>query len=127
MGKTVMHEEGAGTSVNIRPGVADFTSGFQDVGDHSVASLNEVNKVIILRDVLFSKLKLADEARISLTEDGMSISWDDLTSGKGVLDVFPDVVFSPFGSKLFLNFKEELKTFLVSESMKGTSKSIHTS
>ena len=124
--ETVVHEEGAGAGVNVGPGVADLTGGLEHVGDHSVASLNEVNKVIVL-DVLLSEVKLAHEARIGLTEDGVTVSGDDLAAGKGVLNIVSNVIFVPGLAELGLEVEEELEALLVGETVEGSSETVHTS
>lgn len=75
--EAVVHQESTRSGINVRPGVANLTGGFKNVGDDSVASLNKLHEVIIL-NVLVSKLELTHETRIGLTEDGMTVAWDNL-------------------------------------------------
>jgi hypothetical protein len=75
--ETVVHKEGTRASINIGPGVRNLSSCLKDLRDHLVASLNEVNEVIVL-DILVSELELAHEARISLSQDGVAVAWDYL-------------------------------------------------
>lgn len=125
--ETVVHKEGAGSSVDVGPGVGDLTSCLEDVGDHSIASLYEVHEVVVLADELVGEVELAHEARVGLSEDGVAISRNDLATGKGVLHVLSDVIFSPGLAKLVLEIEEELEALLVSETVEGTGEAVHTS
>lgn len=99
--KAVVHEECAGAGINVGPGVGNLTGSFEDVGDDSVASLYEVNEVVVL-DVLLSEVDLAHEAGVGLSEDGVSVSGNNLAAGKGVLDVLSDVILGPGLAELIL-------------------------
>lgn len=125
--ETVVHKQGAGSSVNVGPGVGDLTSCLEDVGDHSIASLYEVHEVVVLADELVGEVELAHEARVGLSEDGVAISRNDLATGKGVLHVLSDVVFSPGLPKLVLEIEEELEALLVSETVERSGEAVHTS
>jgi hypothetical protein len=69
--------------------------------NHLVAGLNKAHKVIVL-NVLVSEGKLAHEARVCLTEDGMTVSWHDLAASKGILHVLSDIILSPLVTKFSL-------------------------
>lgn len=99
--EAVVHEEGTGSGINVGPGVGDLASCLKDLRDNLVASLNEVHEVIVL-DVLVSKLELTHEARVSLTEDGVTVSWDDLAGGKSILNILSNVILIPVLSELGL-------------------------
>jgi hypothetical protein len=126
LGKSVVHKEGSGSAINIGPGVLNFTSGSEEVGDGLVVGAHEVDEVVVL-DVLLGELKLEHEAGVSLAEDGVTVAGDDLTGGKGVGNVGLDVVLGPVLAELFLEGKDEGKAFLVGESVEGTSETVHTS
>ena len=121
-----MHKECAGAGVYIGPGVADFTSFFKNVRNDSVAGLNEVHEVIVL-NVSLSEIELAHEARVCLTENGVTVAGNNLARGENLINIIADIIFSPLCAKVFLEVKEELEALLVCESMKRTSKSVHTS
>ena len=96
-----MHQEGTGAGINVGPGVGDLTSSLEDLRDNLVASLHEVNKVVVL-NVFISKLELAHEARVSLTEDSVTVSGNDLAGGKSILNILSNIIFIPVLSKLGL-------------------------
>lgn len=121
-----MHQESTGTSINVGPRVGDLTSGLKNVGDHTVASLDKVDEVVIL-DVGLSEVELAHEARVGLSEDGVAVSGDNLPAGEDILNVATDIVFGPLGSELLLEVEEELEALLVSETVERASKTVHTS
>jgi hypothetical protein len=125
LGEAVVHKEGTGATVNVGPGVLDLAGGGKQVGNHLVVSLDQVNKVIVL-NVLISKLKFEDETGVSLTENGVTVSRDDLAGLEGVGDVGLDIFFSPVLSKLSLEVEDEAEALLVGESVKGASETVHT-
>jgi hypothetical protein len=100
--QAVVHQKGARAGVDVGPRVADLARCLEHVGDHLIASLHEVHKVVILGDVLVGELELAHKARISLAEDGVTVSRHNLTAGKGVLDIGSDVILSPLGAEAVL-------------------------
>ena len=124
--EAVVHQEGAGTGINVGPGVGYLASCLEHLRNDFVASLNEVHKVIIL-DILVSKLELAHEARICLTEDGVTISWDYFARCKSVLNILSNIILIPVLSELSLEIEQELQAFLVSKAVKRSSKTVHTS
>lgn len=99
--ETVVHEEGTGSGINVGPRVGDLASCLKDLRNNLVASLNEVDKVIVL-DVLVSKLELTHEARVSLTENSVTVSWDDLAGGQSILNILSNIILVPVVSKLGL-------------------------
>jgi hypothetical protein len=81
----------------------------------------------IVRKILQSELTLASVTRIGLSEDSMTESRDDLTTVKSV----PETLLHNFNinatSELFLEVLSPLEHFLVGETVKRTSKTVHTS
>jgi hypothetical protein len=99
--EAVVHEEGTGSGINVGPGVGDLASCLKNLRDNLVASLNEVDEVVVL-DILISEVELAHKARISLTENGVTVSWDNLARGKSILNILSDVILIPVFSELSL-------------------------
>jgi len=71
--------------------------------------------------MLSCKIKLANKTWVSLAENCMSISWNDLTCFKLVSNVSLDVVSGPVFTILLFEFEQKVKAFLVSKTMQGSS------
>jgi hypothetical protein len=56
----------------------------------------------------------------------VTIAWDYLTGGEGILNILSNVILIPGLSELGLQVEQELQAFLVGKSVKGTSKTVHT-
>jgi hypothetical protein len=119
-----VHQESTRSSINIGPWVADFASCLKNVRDNFVACLNQINEIIVL-NVFICKFKLTNETRVSFSQDGMAISWNNLSACECFFNVVSNVIFCPFLSKFCLEIKEELKAFLISKTVKGSSKAVH--
>lgn len=116
LGEAVMHEEGTGAAINIGPGVLDLAGSSKQVGNHLVVSLDQVNKVVVL-DMLISELKLEDKTGVCLTEDGVTVSRDDLAGLESVGDVGLDIFLGPVLSEFLLKVQDEAKALLVCKSV----------
>ena len=99
--ETVVHEKCTGSGINVGPGVGDLASCLKNLRDNLIASLDEVDEVIVL-DVLVSELELTHEARVSLTENGVTVSWDYLAGGQSILNILSNVILVPVISELGL-------------------------
>lgn len=125
LGEAVVHKEGTGAAVNVGPGVLDLACSGKQVGNHLIVSLNQVNEVVVL-NVLISKLELEDETGVGLTEDGVTVSGDNLARFKGVGDVGLNIFLGPVLTELSLKVQDEAKALLVGESVEGASETVHT-
>jgi hypothetical protein len=57
----------------------------------------------------------------------VAIPRDDLATSKNVLDILTDIILGPGLAELILKIEEELEALLVGKTVKGSSKSVHTS
>ena len=123
--QTVVHKKGARAGVHVGPRVADLASLGELLGNDLVVGLHEVNKVITL-DVLFGELKLANETRVRLTEDSMTVAGHNLAGLESLIDEVSDVLLGPVVAVLLLESQDEVEALLVGETVQRTSKTIHT-
>lgn len=120
-----MHEESAGTSINIGPRVLDLADLAKLHWDDFVAGLDQVYKTVSF-DKLFSELELAHETWICFPEDSMAVAWDDLARLESLVDVINDVVLGPAVTVLLLETEDEVEALLVGKTMEGSGQSVHT-
>ena len=126
LSEAVVHEEGAGTAVDIGPRVLDLSSGSEALGDFFVVGLDELNEVIVL-DVFVGEVELAHETGVSLSEDGVTVAGHNLARSKSVSDKFSNVLSGPSLAVLGLESEQVVEALLVSETVEGTGKTVHTS
>ena len=124
LGQAVVHKEGARTAVNIGPGVLDFAGGRQSLGDLFIVGLNKINEVVVL-DVFLCELELTDESRVGLSEDGVSIARNNLTTRHSVSHKVVDVLSGPAVSVFGLEGEEIVEALLIGEAVKGASQTVH--
>jgi len=123
LGETVVHEEGTGSTVDIREGVLNLTSGSEDFGDDLVVGLDELDQVRSFNE-LVGKVKFANETRVGLSQDSVSVAGNNLSRGHGVGDVLTDIILSP-GISVLLNESEDVvEALLVGETVERSSKSV---
>ena len=60
-------------------------------------------------DVLVGEVQLAHEARVSLPQHGVTISWNNLARLEGLVDELVDAFSGPIVTVLFLEGKEEVE------------------
>ena len=116
LGETVVHEESAGTAVNVWPRVLDFASCREKVWNSLEVCLDKVYQVVVL-DVFFSELKFEHETRIRLAQDSVAVTGNNFAGFERVSNVLLDVFFSPVLTELFLEVKNKAKALLVGKSM----------
>jgi hypothetical protein len=69
--------------VDIRPRILDFTVGFQDIRDDMVALSDQVDQWVVF-DVFLSELFLMQKSGVCVSQNGVTVSGDDLSLGDGV-------------------------------------------
>lgn len=126
LGETVVHEEGTGSTVDIGEGVLNLTSSSEDFGDDLVVGFNELNQVRSLNEFV-GEVEFADETGVGLSQDGVSVSGNNLTGGHGVGDVLTDIVLGPGVSVLLDESEDVVEALLVGETVEGSSESVKTS
>lgn len=123
---SIVVEENSGVSINVGPGVLDLSGLLQDTGDDSEALVNKLDKGIVL-DVSLSEVRQMGESGIGLSEDGMTESGDDSSRLQDLPDVVTQLLVRRGVSNFFSEVEEETNDLLVSESVKGTSKTVESS
>jgi len=106
LGEAVVHKEGTRAAVYIGPGVLNLTGGSKDFGDDLIVGFDELNQVRSL-DEFVGKFEFANEARIGLSQDSVSVAGNNLSRGHGVGDVLADVVLVP-GISVLLDEAEDV-------------------
>jgi hypothetical protein len=77
LGETVVHEESTRACVNVGPWVADLSGFCKFLGNDFVVGLHKFNQVVVL-DKLLSEFEFANETRVSLSQDCVAVTWNDL-------------------------------------------------
>jgi len=121
-------EEGSGGSVDVREGVL----GFAVLGENSRSDLVKLVDVLedrVLDDVLAGDTELlkSHETGIRLTENGVTVTGDDLTLLESRPDEFNKLLVGGRVTKFLLHAEDESKYFLVSETVEGTSETTESS
>lgn len=125
LGQPVVHEQRARAAVDIGPGVLDFASCCQSFWNLFVVGFDQIDKVVVL-DVLLCEFELANEAWVSLSEDGVSVARNDLPTRHGVRHKVVDVLPSPPVTVFGLKSEQVVQTLLVGQPVQGTCQTVHT-
>lgn len=126
--ETIVLKEDTRVGIDVGPGVLGLTVLEEDVRDNGVELGDELEEGIG-GEVLEGKLTLAGVTGIGLTEDGVTVTGDDLTGLEGGPDVLTDLIIGDLigvteGLTHLHNPTEDL---LVGETMKGTGETIEAS
>eukprot|EP00049_Salpingoeca_infusionum_P000692 m.41706 g.41706 ORF g.41706 m.41706 type:complete len:323 (+) comp10604_c0_seq1:238-1206(+) len=124
--EVVVLKEATTVCVNVWPWVGGLTLLGEDCWNNLVQLAHKVEELVVWQ-VLQGKLTLARVSWVSLTKDGMAVTWDNVTALKSIPDKLVKVITSPVVAELALHLGEPLKNFLVGETVKWTSKTSHTS
>lgn len=76
--------------------------------------------------MLKSKFTLSSVTRISLTQDSVTVTGNNLTTVKSVPQVLLDLFFRGIHTNGILHLQSPTKDFLVSQTVKGTSQTVQT-
>jgi len=123
LGETVVHEEGTRSTINIRPGVLDLTSGSEHFGDDFVVGLNELDQVRSFNE-LIGEVEFANETGVGLAQDSVSIAGNNLSRGHGIGDMLTDIILGPGISVLLNEAEDVVEALLVSKTVERSSKSV---
>ena len=77
--------------------------------------------------MLVGEVKLAHEARVSLPQHSVAISWDNLTRLEGLVNELVDAFTCPIVAVLLLEGEEEVEAFLVGTTVERSSQTSHAS
>jgi len=122
----VVDEQATRVGIHVGPGVLGLTVLGEDARGDFVDLGNELEEGIV-GQVLEGKLALGHVARISLTQDSVTVARNDLTSvesiPKGLLDLIRSGVS---GADLLLELNDPTQDLLVGETVERTSQTAHT-
>jgi hypothetical protein len=122
-GHTVMVQQDTGVGINIGPGVLDFTEVLKDGGNDIVDSLAEFDEGIVL-DVFNGEFSLMDISGVSVSEDGVTITGNDLSGTEGSLGEFLDLFSGDVVTEFSLQVQQPSQDFLIGETVEGTSETV---
>lgn len=120
-----MLKESAAEGINVRIRVFNFADGAQNVRNGLEALSGEVADVVVL-DVSVSKRLQMHKSGISVSQDCVTVARDNSTFSQSFSDELLDSLLVGFLSFMeFFEGDEPLEAFLVGESVKGSSKTVH--
>jgi len=122
-GHTVMVQQDTGVGINIGPGVLDFTEVLEDGGNDVVYGLAKIDEGIVL-DVFNGEFSLMDVSGISVSEDGMTITGDDLSGSEGSLGEFLDLFGGDVVTEFGLKVQQPSQDFLIGKTVEGASETV---
>ena len=121
--KAVVGEEDTRVGIDVGPGVLGLASLEKDVRNKVVDLANKLEEGVV-GEVLQGKLALSGVTGISLTEDGVTVTGNDLTTLEGRPDVLLDGLIGSVLTDLGLHLAQPDKDFLVGKTVKGTSETV---
>ena len=121
-----MVKEDTGVGIDVGPGVLDLTQFHKNGRNNVVDSLAKINERIVL-DVSGGEVSEMGVSGVSMSQDSMSVSWNDLTFSQSSVSEFSDLSLTNIVSEFFLKVKQPSQDFLISETVEGTSQTIKTS
>jgi hypothetical protein len=123
--ETIVLEEDTRVGIYVGPWVLGLTVLGQDTGNDVVQLADETEERIV-GQVLESELTLSHVTGISLTENGMAETGNNLTTLQGSPDVVLDSLFISMDTNLILHLESPTQDFLVGKTVKRSSKTVET-
>lgn len=123
--ETIVLEEDTRVGVYVGPWVLGLTVLGQDTRNDVVQLANETEEGIV-GQVLKSELTLSHVTGISLTENGVTETGDDLTTLQSSPDVVLDSLLIGVDTNLILHLESPTQDFLVGKTVKRSSKTVKT-
>lgn len=74
----------------------------------------------------FSEIYLVVESGIGVSQDSVSVAWNDTSGGDDCINVVFDFLVRDFSALFLHEFEEPLEHFLVGKTVEGTSKTVNT-
>lgn len=122
---TVMVENDTTVGINIGPRVLDLAEFLKNGRNNLENGGSKFNKGVVL-DVFGAEVLKMNVSRISVSQDGVTVTWDDLSGGKGVVGEFLNLSFGNIVTDFLLDVKEPSEDFLVGQTVEGTGKTVDT-
>jgi hypothetical protein len=126
LSEAVVLEEDTGVGIDVGVGVLGLAVLGKDAGSDLVNLADELEHGVI-RQVLLGKLALGDVTGVSLAEDGVAVSGNDLASLEGGPEVVLDGLVAEVVANRLLHLLEPDEDLLVGQSVERTSQTIQTS
>lgn len=124
--ESVVLKEDTAVGINIWPWVLGLSVLSEDFWDNMVQLADKLEEWVVWQ-VLQGKLTLAHVAWVSLSEDSVSESWNNLSRVQSIPNSLLDDFNVSGVSELLLQFNSPAEDFLVGKSVEWTSKTSHTS
>ena len=126
LSQAVVHQEGTRAAIDVGPWVLDLAGGVEALWNLLVVRLDELDQVVVV-NVVVREVELTHETRISLTEDGVAIAWDNLATLERDVDELTDILACPILTVLGLEVEQVIEALLVCETVQRTGQTVHTS
>jgi hypothetical protein len=124
--EAVVLKEDTGVRVDVWPWVLGLAVLGQDAWGDLVDGGDQVEEVIV-RHVLEGKLSLSGVSWVGLSQDGMTVTWDNTAGLKGVPKIGLDVLLGDIRANLGLHLQDPFKNLLVGLAVERTSQTVQTS
>jgi hypothetical protein len=126
LGEAVVLEEHTGVGVDVGVGVLGLAVLGKDTGGNLVDLADELEHGIV-GQVLLGELALGDVTGVSLAEDGVAVTGNDLASLEGGPEVVLDGLVAEVVANSLLHLLEPDEDLLVGETVERTGKTVETS
>jgi hypothetical protein len=126
LGQTVVLEEDTGVGIDVGVGVLGLAVLGQNAGGDLVDLADQLEQRVIGK-LAESKLALGDVTRVSLAQDGVAVTGNDLAAVQGGPEVVLDGLVTEVVADGLLHLGDPVQDLLVSQTVKGTGKTLETS
>ena len=125
LGQTVVLEEDTGVGIDIGVRVLGLAVLGQNAGGDLVDLADQLEQRVI-GQLAEGKLALGDVTGVSLAEDGVAVTGDDLAAVQGGPEVVLDGLVADVVADGLLHLGDPVKDLLVSETVEGTGETLET-
>lgn len=126
LSQTVVLQQDTRVGVHIWPWVLGLTVLGQDTWSNLVDVGNQLEQLVV-RHVLQGKLSLSSVTRVGLSQDSVTVTWDNSAGVKGVPQVLLDGLLGDVTLQVISQLEQPLQDLLVSSAVQRTSQTVQTS
>lgn len=126
LSQTVVLQQDTRVGVHIWPWVLGLTVLGQHTWSNLVDVRNQLEQVVV-RHVLQGKLSLSSVTRVSLSQDSVTVAWNNSARVKSVPQVLLDGLLGDVALQVFLQLEQPLQDLLVGSTVQRTSQTVQTS
>ena len=120
-----MLEESSAEGIDVGVRVLDLADGAKNTGNGLEASSSKVADVVVL-DVLISEGLQVHESGIGVSEDSMTVAWDNSAFSQSFSDeLFDDFLVRFFSLVVVFEACEPLEALLVGKTVQRSSETVH--